>query len=81
MLEIEENIDQNTIYCLTETHKRDNSIRIRENYEYIHKTRDINSKKGGGNMIVWLKSEDIKSETIQTEEEDILMAKNQHREL
>ena len=75
MLEIEESIDENSIFFLTETHKRDNSIRIREKFDWIHKPRDINSKKGGGCMIIWQKSEDMKMEMIKTKEEDILMVK------
>ena len=44
IIEIEDNIDKETIYFLTETHARDNSVKMKDGIRFIHKTREINDK-------------------------------------
>ena len=76
MIEIEDDMDKETIYFLTETHKRDNSVRMKEDTRSIHKTREINDKKGGGLMMLWKSDLEMKSRELSTKFKDILIAEN-----
>ena len=76
MIEIEDNMDKETIYFLTETHKRDNSIRIKDDTKCIHKTREIDDKKGGGLMMLWKSELEMKSREVSNKIKDILITEN-----
>ena len=73
MIEIEDDLDRETIYFLTETHKRDNSIRFKDSTNSIHKIREINDKKGGGLMMVWQAKLELISKEITSKFKDILV--------
>ena len=76
IIEIEDLLDQNTVFFLTETHKRDNSIRFNNNSNFLHKTRNIIDKKGGGLMIVWNKDSKFEFVELPNDNKDILITKN-----
>ena len=76
MIELEENMDKETIFFLTETHKRDNSVRNKDDTRFIHKTRDLSDKKGGGLMMLWKSDIDMKSRELPTKSGDILFTEN-----
>ena len=69
-------IDENTVFFFTETHKRDNSIRINYSTNYLHKTRNIIDKKGGGLMIVWNKNSKFEFIELTNDNKYILITKN-----
>ena len=72
MIEIEMNTEDKSMFLLTETHKRDGSIREGSDKEIIHKTRRKESKKGGGIMAIWNKNE-WKVQELKSKNEDILI--------
>ena len=76
MIELEENMDKETIFFLTETHKRDNSIRNKDDTKFIHKIRDLSDKKGGGLMMIWKSDIDMESRELPTKFKDILFTEN-----
>ena len=76
MVEIEDNLDIDSIYFSTETHRRDNGVRMGENIKCIHKTREIQDKKGGGLMMLWQSKLDMVCSEIYSTFSDILITKS-----
>ena len=76
MVEIENNLDRDSIYFSTETNRRDNDFRVSENITFIHKSRDIQDKKGGGLMVLWRSEIDMVYTERYSTFSDILITEN-----
>ena len=55
LAEIEGEMVGSTLFCITETHKRDGSILSSNSSKVIHRIREVEDKKGGGMMLMWNK--------------------------
>ena len=73
MIEVEEIVNEENVFLLTETHKRDGRIRNANGLGIIHKTRKRESKKGGGIMAVWKEDEDTEIKQLKCKSEDMLI--------
>ena len=73
MIEVEQIVNEENIFLLTETHKRDGSVRNATGLGVIHKTRKRESKKGGGIMAVWKEEEDMEIRQLNCKSEDMLL--------
>ena len=68
--EIEKEIDEDTIYCLTETQKKIDNLKIEHSLETYHSMREAQDRKGGGLMLMHqkrIKYQLEERETISTE--------------
>ena len=73
-MEIETNITENKIYCLTETQQKYDRLSISQGIAKIESHRENKDKKGGGLMILY-KENQTEIEKIETKQKDILYAK------
>ena len=73
-MEIETNITENKIYCLTETQQKYDRLSISQGIAKIESHRENKDKKGGGLMILY-KENKTEIEKIETKQKDILYAK------
>ena len=72
MIELQELIDQSTIMCLTETQQKVDKLNLRMDIEKYVSMRKIESKKGGGLMILKQKESQIVIEDFFTIHEDCM---------
>ena len=75
MLEIENLLikNENSIFCLVETHQKRNNVHVNPIFKYINKIRLLNDKKGGGISIIWNKNNKFKLEEIPSTHSDVLI--------
>ena len=72
MLEIQELIDNDSIMCLTETQQKFDKHNIKNDIDKYVSMRKIESKKGGGLMILKKKESQVEVEDVFTLHEDCM---------
>lgn len=64
--EIEDLIDENSILCLTETHKKIRDVNFDKNMTILEQMRESKDRKGGGIMILYQQDKYIRLEKVTT---------------
>ena len=75
LIEIENNICNNDVYLLLETHEKRHQTKINPINQQLTKMRNINDKKGGGLMVIWRGGKNININEIITNNCDIMLLK------
>ena len=73
MLELENLLKGDGILFLTETHEKFRKVKIREDIEIYENMRELQDRKGGGNMCLHRKNDKFKLQKIENMEKDILI--------
>ena len=73
LVEIEDQMEGNTLFCITETHKRDGSLINSRSNEVIHRIREVEDKKGGGMMLIWNKEMGLDVSEKRCKTKDIMI--------
>lgn len=79
--EIEDLIDENSILCLTETHKKIRDVNFDKNMTILEQMREAKDRKGGGIMILYQQDKYIRLEKVTTKNRDLLFVKGSVRGL
>ena len=81
LLELQEFVDYRTILCLAETQHKFDKLNVREDLEKYICMRNLNSKKGGGIMVIKKKDTNIKVKNVFSIHEDCMIIECQVRGL
>ena len=79
--EIEGEIKENTIFCVTETQNKYQKTHVHENVSCLHSWRDSDDKKGGGLLILYRNSTHFDCKKEESGHNDILLAKCKYKTL
>ena len=72
-MDIERELKENTIFCLTETQKKIDDIKMNQGIHALSSMRNNSERKGGGLMIIYRSIDDIFLEKIENANNDILI--------
>ena len=72
-MDIERELKENTIFCLTETQKKIDDIKMSQGIHALSSMRNNSERKGGGLMIIYRSIDDIFMEKIENANNDILI--------
>ena len=78
--EIQEEIDQDTIFCLTETQKKWNNIKTNHDLQVLSRMRSSDERKGGGLMLIYRKNAKIDLKVVENKNSDNLIVEGAIRE-
>ena len=65
--------NENSIFCLVETHQKRNNFHVNPSFKYLNIIRLLNDKKCEGIFIIWNKNNKFKMEEIPSTHLDVLI--------
>lgn len=70
--EMEELVDKNSLLCLTETQKKIRDINFNNSFTIIEGMRELDDRKGGGLLLLYMKDNGLICSKVETRNRDIL---------